>query len=128
LGDFEDPRPNASERHVINRKLTGRGTKNGLDVTAALNPTAAAMLCDYVKWRGKLHERETPLFLTFRCKPYVDNGRSAGGQNKTAFAAAKRRARKAIVLAAIEEARRLRAGGAVRPPRPSSIRPRPTPT
>ncbi|MDQ2080517.1 tyrosine-type recombinase/integrase [Xanthobacteraceae bacterium Astr-EGSB] len=88
-----------------------RGTKNGLDVTAALNPTAAAILRDYVKWRGKLHEREAPLFLTFRRKPYADNGKSAGGQNKTAFAAAKRRARKAIVAAAIEEARRLRAAG-----------------
>jgi hypothetical protein len=27
--------------------------------------TAVAVLKDYLKWRGNLHQRETPLFLTF---------------------------------------------------------------
>jgi hypothetical protein len=54
---------------------------------------------DYLKWRGALHEREAPLFLTHRRKPYVDNGREGGGQNKTGFNAAKRRAQKAILAA-----------------------------
>ncbi|MGJ5075471.1 tyrosine-type recombinase/integrase [Bradyrhizobium oligotrophicum] len=74
-------------------------TKNGEDVTAALDPTAVAVLKDYLKWRGSLHDREAPLFLTFRRQPYTDNGRAYGGQNKTAFRAAKRRAAQAILEA-----------------------------
>jgi integrase len=77
-------------------QITFRGTKNGEDVTAALNPTAVAILKDYLSWRGKLADREAPLFLTYRRKPYADNGRAYGGQNKTAFKAARRRAIAAI--------------------------------
>ena len=66
-----------------------RGTKNGEDVTAALNSSAIAILQDYLHWRGSLADREAPLFLTYRRKPYADNGRAYGGQNKTAFRAAR---------------------------------------
>jgi hypothetical protein len=92
-------------------QITFPGTKNGEDVTAVLDPTAVAVLKDYLKWRGALHEREAPLFLTFRRQPYVDNGREWGGANKTGFNAAKRRARKAILAVASAEETRLRRHG-----------------
>ena len=76
--------------------ITFRGTKNGEDVTAALPPSAVTILNEYLSWRGNLHEREQPLFLTPRSEPYRDNGKAWGGQNKTAFNAAKRRAAAAI--------------------------------
>jgi hypothetical protein len=89
-------------------QITFPGTKNGEDVTAVLDRTAVAVLKDYLKWRGRLHEREAPLFVTFRRQPYVDNGREWGGANKTGFNAAKRRARKAILATAGAEETRLR--------------------
>jgi site-specific recombinase XerD len=92
-------------------QITFRGTKNGEDVTAALNATAVTILKAYLKWRGKLTDREAPLFLTYRREPYADNGRSFGGQNKTAFRAAKRRAIAAIRNAAATKAAELLAGG-----------------
>jgi integrase len=92
-------------------QITFPGTKNGEDVTAVLDRTAVAVLKDYLKWRGRLHEREAPLFVTFRRQPYVDNGREWGGANKTGFNAAKRRARKAILATAGAEETRLRRRG-----------------
>jgi site-specific recombinase XerD len=92
-------------------QITFRGTKNGEDVTAALNPTAVGILKDYLAWRGSLHDREAPLFLTFRRKPYADNGRSYGGQNKTAFKAARRRAVAVVLAKAERDAARLEAAG-----------------
>jgi hypothetical protein len=88
-------------------QITFPNTKNGEDVTAALDPTAVGILKDYLKWRGKLHDREAPLFLTYRRKPYTDNGRAYGGQNKTGFRAAKRRGAAAIVAKGEEDYRRL---------------------
>lgn len=78
-------------------QITFPATKNGEDVHAALDPTAVGVLREYLKWRGKLHDREGPLFLTFRRQPYTDNGKAGGGQNKTGFNAAKRRAAAAIL-------------------------------
>jgi Phage integrase family len=78
-------------------QITFPSTKNGEDVHAALDPTAVAILKDYLKWRGNLHDREAPLFLTYRREPYTDNGKVSGGQNKTGFRAAKRRAAQAIL-------------------------------
>lgn len=87
-------------------QITFPGTKNGEDVTAVLDATAVAVLKDYLKWRGKLHEREAPLFLTHRRKPYSERARaSAGGQNKTGFRAARRRAQAAVIAAGAAEAR-----------------------
>lgn len=88
-----------------------RKTKNGEDVCAALDGTSAGILKDYLKWRGWLHDREAPLFLTPRRKPYTFNGRDGGGQNRTAFNGAKRRAGKAILAAGEAQAARLRKAG-----------------
>lgn len=86
-------------------QITFHNTKNGETVDAALHPSAAAILRDYVEWRGKLHDREAPLFLTYRRKPYKDTQGAWGGQNKTGFKAAKRRAAEAVLEAAQEQAR-----------------------
>lgn len=92
-------------------QITFRGTKNGEDVTAALNATAVSILTEYLEWRGMLSDREAPLFVTYRREPYTDNGRAYGGQNKTAFRAARRRAIAAIRSAAQSKAVRTLAGG-----------------
>jgi hypothetical protein len=92
-------------------QITFRGTKNGENVTAALNPSAVTILKEYLHWRGRLADREAPLFLTFRRMPYADNGRAYGGQNKTTFRAARRRAITAIQKAAENSALRLIAAG-----------------
>jgi integrase len=86
-------------------QITFPGTKNGEDVTAALAPTAVAILNEYLAWRGNLHDREAPLFLTFRRKPY---GR---GKNKTGFNAGKRRCAESILARGEQHARELIARG-----------------
>jgi hypothetical protein len=79
-------------------QITFHDTKNGDPVTAAVHPMAAALMRDFLKWRGELHDREALLFVTPRRDrqgkrlPYRDNGKAWGGQNKTAFASMKRRA------------------------------------
>jgi hypothetical protein len=92
-------------------QITFPATKNGEDVTAVLDATAVAILKDYLKWRGRLHEREAPLFLTWRRRPYLDNGRKSGGANRTGFNATKRRAVKLLLERAAEEERLLRRAG-----------------
>jgi len=76
-------------------QLTFHDTKNGTAVTAALHPAAVRVLEDYLVWRGRLHDREAPLFLTYRHVPYRPTG-GWSGQNKTAFKAAQRRAVRAL--------------------------------
>ena len=49
-------------------------------MTATLSPSAVAILKEYSAWRGKLHDREAQLFLTWRREPYCS------GKNKTGFA------------------------------------------
>jgi site-specific recombinase XerD len=66
-------------------QITFHDTKNGRTVTAAVHPWSAQVMREYLKWRGELDGREAPLFLTDRHVPYVDNGKAAGGQNKTAW-------------------------------------------
>lgn len=73
-------------------QITFNATKNGEDVTAALSDYGAAKLEEYLNWRGNLHDREAPLFLTHKKEPYADNEKAYGGQTKTAFNAMKRRA------------------------------------
>lgn len=92
-------------------QITFHETKNGRTVTAALHPVAVEMLKDYLAWRGNLHDREAPLFLTHKHLPYADNGRDGGGQTKTAFDAMKRRAAKALREAARKATTDLRAKG-----------------
>ena len=91
--------------------ITFERTKNGDDVVAALHPAAAKILLEYARWRGNLHDREAPFFLTHRRRPYTDNGRASGGQNKTGFKAATRRARQALLDTAFKRARTLRRDG-----------------
>jgi hypothetical protein len=90
-------------------QITFRGTKNGEDVTAALAPSAVAVLKDYLAWRGRLHDREAPLFLTHRRKPYGSGG------NKTGFNAGKRRCATAILAEGERRAAELLARGLAKP-------------
>ena len=91
--------------------VTFRGTKNGDDVVAALHPSAAQVLREYVTWRGNLGDRSAPFFLTYRGEPYVDNGRAGGGQNKTGFKAALRRARREMLIESFSASRKARRAG-----------------
>ena len=84
-------------------QITFHDTKNGETVTAVLHPRAAQAIRDYLKVRGRVHDREGKLFLTHWGKPYSEN--TEGTQNKTAFNAMKRRARKALRLSTFEKAR-----------------------
>jgi len=78
-------------------------TKNGEDVNASLHPFAAEELRRYLRHRGRLQDREGPLFLTDRGKAYK------GRENKTAFNAMKRRAIRTFRHQLAGELRRIRA-------------------
>ena len=80
--------------------ITFHETKNGRSVTASLTPWAAEQLRAYIKWRGKLHDREAPLFLTHARKPYSEDSSMYSGHNKTAFKGMRRRAAAAAIAAA----------------------------
>lgn len=86
-------------------QITFHNTKNGETVTAHLHPRAAEALRAYLNVRGRLHDREGPFFLTEKGKPYSATS-SAFVQNRTAFEAMKRRARRALRLRVIPEVRR----------------------
>ncbi|SDO47971.1 tyrosine-type recombinase/integrase [Afipia sp. GAS231] len=83
--------------------LTFRKTKNKKDVPVALPETMREPMTQYLKWRkeqvraGRVgpgsNER---LFLSYRGRPYKENGSKWGTQNKTGFNAAKRRAIKTV--------------------------------
>jgi integrase len=75
--------------------ITFRDTKNGRDVTAALDHSAVAILKDYLRWRGPFVAKDAPLFVTPAGKPYAFR-RGGGGQNKSGFNGAKRRAQAGI--------------------------------
>jgi len=90
-------------------QITFYDTKNGETVTAHLHPRTVVALKEYVAWRGMLHDREAPLFVTHRREPYSE--RTAGVQNKTAFNAMKRRARRVLRRQGVREARQLIADG-----------------
>ncbi len=92
-------------------QITFHDTKTGEPVTASLHPWAAQILRGYIEWRGVPKNRESALFLTHRMRPYSDNGKAYGNQNKTAFNGMKRRAVQAIRDAAAKEAIKLRATG-----------------
>ena len=92
------------ERIVFSR------TKNGRDVAAAIDATAVAVLKEYLAWRGPFLRRDEALFVTPSGAPYVYR-RKGGGQNKTGFNAAKRRACAAVRLAAAAKARGCRRSG-----------------
>jgi len=84
-------------------QITFPTTKTGEPVTASLHPAAGEAIRQYLKKRGRLWDREGPLFRTKSGKPYkTDNELS--GHNRTAFNNAKRKAvaarrRQALALA-----------------------------
>jgi integrase len=90
-------------------QITFGKTKTGEPVTASLHPAAGEALREYMKIRGRLWEREGPLFLTPRGRPYTANGLS--GQNRTAFNGARARAIVARRRQALEVASELRRRG-----------------
>lgn len=69
-----------------------RKTKTGEPVTASLHPAAAEAIRHYLDRRGRLSDREGPLFLTKSGKPYRTDG-ELSGQNRSAFNNAKAKAR-----------------------------------
>ncbi len=89
-------------------QITFHDTKNGETVHAALHPAAIPILTEYLEWRGRLHDRDGPLFLNPYRRPYKP-GSSA--QNKKAFNGGKRRAVTTIRRAGAAEARVLRGAG-----------------
>jgi hypothetical protein len=77
---------------------------------ASVHPWAAAVMREYLAWRGHLEDREAPLFLTDERFP-MSNGKAAGGQTKTAFKGMVRRTRAALRHGALIEAAKLRRQG-----------------
>jgi integrase len=92
-------------------QITFHDTKNGQRVEAAVHPWAAAMMAEYLAWRGRLEDRQGPLFLTDRRRPYADNGKAAGGQTKTAFKGMLRRTIASLRSDALAQAATLRRAG-----------------
>lgn len=83
--------------------VTFRRTKAGFDVPAALPESLRPLLEEYLKWRqqqvrtGKVGPgSDEPLFLAPSGRPYKPNPAYTGTRNKTAWNAAKRRARAVI--------------------------------
>lgn len=92
-------------------QITYHDTKNGDRVTAAVHPWAAAVMRDYLAWRGHLEDREAPLFLTHRWLPYIDNERASGGQMKNAWRGMKARSCAVLQQTAATRAEALRLAG-----------------
>jgi integrase len=86
-------------------QITYHNTKNGETVTSHLHPLAAEALREYMMVRGRLHDRDGPLFLTEKNKPYRRN--TASVQNRTAFQTMKRRARMALRKGVMSQVRAL---------------------
>ena len=93
-------------------QITFHDTKNSEPVVAALKDWVVERLIEYLEVRGgRLDDREQPFFLTDEGLPYTDNGKNAGGQNKSAFNGMKRRTIKTIRAQGAAEAWRLRRAG-----------------
>jgi site-specific recombinase XerD len=93
-------------------QITFHDTKNGEPVVAALKDWAVERLIDYLEVRGgRLDDREQPFFLTDEGLPYTDNGKTSGGQNKSAFNGMKRRTVKTIRRRGAADARAHRRAG-----------------
>jgi len=87
-------------------------TKTGEPVTASLHPAAGEAIRQYLKKRGRLWDREGPLFLTKAGKPYKTENQLSG-HNRTAFANAKRKAISARRRQALAHCLELRRAGQV---------------
>jgi len=93
-------------------QITFGDTKNGDPVTAALPDWAVDRMTAYLSWRGDLHDREAPLFLTKSRKPYTDTRGAFSGNNKSAMKFMKARAIARLRAAALAEADRDRTNAA----------------
>lgn len=91
-------------------QVTFGKTKTGEPVTASLHPAAGEALRAYLKIRGKLWDREGPLFLTHTGAAYKTENEQSG-RNKTAFNNAKARANGVRRRQALQLALELRAQG-----------------
>ena len=49
---------------MFRRQIVFHDTKNGDDVVAQLHPATVPVLEEYLCWRGNLHRRNEPLFVT----------------------------------------------------------------
>jgi site-specific recombinase XerD len=92
-------------------QLTFQTTKNGDPVVAAFHPAAARVMRRYLEWRGKLWDREGPLFLTDEREPYAETHGAWSSQSKTAWRSMRRRTVKALRQRAIREILALRREG-----------------
>jgi hypothetical protein len=93
-------------------QVTFGTTKTGEPVTASLHPAAGAALRDYIKVRGRLWDRDGPLFLTHHGKAYKTEN-DLSGHNRKAFDNAKARAVAARRRQALGQALELRRQGHV---------------
>lgn len=91
-------------------QITFPTTKTGEPVTASLHPAAGEAVREYLKRRGRLWDREGPLFLTKSGKPYKTEN-ELSGHNRKAFDNAKIRAVAARRRIALQRATDLRAAG-----------------
>jgi integrase len=84
---------------VGREQISFQATKNGKTTTASLHPWAAEQIRLYLARRGRLHDREGPLFLTHAGQPYSRKGLAVawGGKNKTAYNSGRSRAIKALL-------------------------------
>jgi integrase len=85
-------------------------TKNNDDVAAAMHPWSVKLMGEYLEWRGGLHDREAPLFLTDRRMPYGEEP-GKGGSSRHAFRGMVTRAGRALRRYALMEAAYLRRQG-----------------
>ena len=85
-------------------------TKTGEPVFSSLHPAAAQAIREYLKRRGRLWDREGPLFLTRSGMPY-ETGNGLSGHNRRAFDNAKERANAVRRRQAVELCRGLRRQG-----------------
>jgi len=93
-------------------QITFHDTKNNEPVVAALKDWVVERLLDYLEQRGgRFDDRQQPFFLTDEGLPYTDNGKTAGGQNKSAFKGMKRRTIRTIRARGAAEASRRRHAG-----------------
>jgi hypothetical protein len=92
-------------------QITFHNTKPGIEVRAVVHPWAAAVMREYLNWRGVPKDLEEPLFVTHLHQPYADNGKSGGGQTWSAFHGMVRRASATLRRTALREAAALRRQG-----------------
>lgn len=85
-------------------------TKTGEPVFSSLHPAAAEAIRHYLEKRGRLWDREGPLFLTRTGEPYA-TGNGLSGHNRKAFDNAKARANAVRRRHAVELCRVLRRQG-----------------